>query len=96
MKKIYAKPVTECCYVKVSTAMLAGSGYRTYVRFGLSSEDDYNYYKGRDGLFFGNDSWINEGYTGFPATPGLDDVLIVGDDNGNMNSRSKGGLWADD
>ena len=94
MKKIYAKPVTECYSVKVSTAMLAGSGFKTYVRFGLSSEDGYNYYKGS--TFFGNDSWINEGYTGVPATPGLDDVLIVGDDNGNMNSRSKGGLWTDD
>ncbi len=94
MKKIYAKPVTECYSVKLSTSMLKGSQYKTYVRFGLSSDDPYNFYKGK--TFFGNDGWINEGYGGTPALPGGDNVIIVGDDNGNLNSRSKGGLWADD
>ena len=95
MKKIYAKPVTECYSVKLSTSMLKSSQYKTYVRFGLPSDDPYNYYKGT--TFFGNDGWVNEGYApGTPATPGDDGVLSITDDDGNLNSRVKGGLWADD
>lgn len=96
MKKIYEKPQTECFSVEVSSHLLNASGhYKPYVRFGLAEEDGYNWYKGTK--FFGNDSWINEGYApGNPATPGGDGVLSITDDDGNLNSRVKGGLWADD
>ena len=96
MKKIYEKPQTECFSVEVTSHQLDASGhYKPYVRFGLAEEDGYNWYKGTK--FFGNDSWINEGYApGNPATPGGDGVLSITDDEGNLNSRVKGGLWADD
>ncbi|MBR1402011.1 MAG: hypothetical protein IJ604_14115 [Prevotella sp.] len=95
MKSAYIKPVLEITHIEVKTAMLAGSRYPTAVRFGLSSDDPYNFYKGT--TFFGNDSWVNEGYApGTPAQPGGDGVLIIGEDDGNMNSRGKRSLWDDD
>ena len=80
MKKIYEKPQTECFSVEVSSHLLNASGH-------------YKPYV-RFGLA------EEDGYNWYKGTkffgPGGDDVLIVGDDNGNLNSRSKGGLWADD
>lgn len=89
MKNQYIRPITEKFSVQVEKSLLGTSQVKTlnrYTRWGNPFWDDY-----------GNESWVNEGhtppktFTNYPF-----ESIIIDDNNGTLDSRSKGGLWADD
>lgn len=83
MKRIYVKPVTESFKVIAEKQFCAS--IKRFARFGNPFWDDY-----------GNESWVNEKWDGRTFTQYPFESVVIDDDNGRLDSRSKGGLWADD
>lgn len=79
--KTYMKPITEIINCVSTITPLASTSMQL---------KGYRYFRWGNGKDpYGNESWVNEGYN--PTN-----IVLGGDNEGTIDSRSKGGLWADD
>ncbi|MBR1400119.1 MAG: hypothetical protein IJ562_00840 [Prevotella sp.] len=83
MSKKYAKPVTEVFTLVVESKFCAVS--KRFSRFGNPFWKDY-----------GNESWVNEKWTGRKFDDYPFESITIDDDNGGFDSRGKSSLWDDD